>query len=159
MKVQKTELECEDFLHTLNSREKTHLMLTGMKISFNQKIIRTWIEGMSKIEKDSFRKVLDEDLEFQRKENKGIEEDAVEVLNYINIKARIGMSQFQAYQKKKPTGSLKTIMNALHNGYTTYQLKVIVDKKLIDSWFIKNPKYYNPITMFRSSKLDRNLNG
>lgn len=46
----------------------------------------------------------------------------------------------------------------LKGGATPEECKAVIDKKLKDEYFIKNPKYLNPETLFRKSHWDKYLN-
>ena len=69
-----------------------------------------------------------------------------DVLSYLNSKTG---------KKYKET---KYIEARLRDGYTAEQLKQIIDVKYCDPYFIENPKYFNPTTLFRPSHIDNYIN-
>lgn len=73
-------------------------------------------------------------------------EDALEVLAYLN----------QRTGKKYRDSSY--IEARLKDGGTVEDCKRIIDTKLKDSYFLENPKFLNPKTLFRPSHWDQYLN-
>ena len=63
MKIEKLELNCDKIVSTLdlsNNQFKTGAIIADVKIPLNQKIIKSWVAGMSAIEKESFHSILAE---------------------------------------------------------------------------------------------------
>jgi phage replication O-like protein O len=73
-------------------------------------------------------------------------QDAQKVLDYLNQK------KGSKYKKKDE------IMARLKEGYTCKDCFLIIDNKSLDEYFIDNPKYLNPVTLFRKSHFDIYLN-
>jgi uncharacterized phage protein (TIGR02220 family) len=73
-------------------------------------------------------------------------QDSLEVLSYLNQKTG------RRYR------DASNIEARLKDGGTVEECKAIVDKKSKDKYFIENPQYLNPITLFRKSHWDRYLN-
>lgn len=73
-------------------------------------------------------------------------ENALQVLAYLNEKTG---------RLFKTTGH---IVARLNDGHTIEDCKRVIDGKLVDPYFIENPKYLNPTTLFRPSNFDRYLN-
>ncbi len=85
-----------------------------------------------------------------KKEKKHILRDssnpALGVLSYLNEKTG---------RHYRDTSHLEA---RLKGGATPQECKAVIDKKLKDEYFIKNPKYLNPETLFRKSHWDKYLN-
>jgi uncharacterized phage protein (TIGR02220 family) len=71
---------------------------------------------------------------------------ASEVLSYLNLKTG------RKYR------SFKEIVPRLNEGHSVEDFKKIIDVKLLDPYFIENPHYLNPETLFRKSHFDKYLN-
>jgi uncharacterized phage protein (TIGR02220 family) len=71
---------------------------------------------------------------------------ASEVLSYLNSKTGRKYKNF------------KNILPRLQEGHSVDELKAIIDTKAQDPYFIENPHYMNPETLFRPSNFDRYLN-
>lgn len=78
--------------------------------------------------------------------NINISPETAEVLSYLNEK----------------TGKRYRITNhisaRLKDGATAEDCKRVIDAKILDPYFIANPKYLNPETLFRLSNFDKYLN-
>jgi len=73
-----------------------------------------------------------------------------EIINYLNQRAN---------KKFTLTTSYKKYMKArIQEGRTIEDFKKVIDNKVSDQYFLDNPKYLNPITLFRPSNFDRYLN-
>jgi len=72
--------------------------------------------------------------------------EARDVLTYLNVK--IG-SRYRM---------LEEIIARLKEGRTVEQCKKLIDKKILDPFFQKNPNYYHPTTLFRKSHWDKYIN-
>jgi uncharacterized phage protein (TIGR02220 family) len=72
--------------------------------------------------------------------------DSVLVLNYLNLKTG------------KKYRNTKEILARLASGYKVDDFKKIIDTKTLDPFFIENPQYINPVTLFRKSHFDNYLN-
>lgn len=78
---------------------------------------------------------------------------AEEVLEYLNKKTN------KKFGVRNKAEILKPIINRLKSKYTKEELIKIIDLKLEDPWYIENPKYYNPDTLFGSNKkVEKHLN-
>lgn len=73
-------------------------------------------------------------------------QNALKVLSYLNDKTG------------KRYRVTKYIMARLKDGATIEECKNVIDTKIADPYFIKNPKYLNPETLFRPSNYDRYKN-
>jgi uncharacterized phage protein (TIGR02220 family) len=74
--------------------------------------------------------------------------DVKEVIDYLNEKCG-----------KRFTYSKKTNLVArLDEGYSVDDCKQAIDNKLKDKFFIDNPQYYNPTTLFRPTHFENYLN-
>ena len=73
-------------------------------------------------------------------------ERAQQVLDYLNLKLD------KNYRKNDE------IIFRLKDGYTVKDCNTIIDNKIQDPYFIKNPRYLNPVTLFRQSHFDVYLN-
>jgi uncharacterized phage protein (TIGR02220 family) len=87
----------------------------------------------------------------QEQEGKERKEDiyrqnALQILSYLNDKTG----------KKYRTA--KHIEARLKTGATVDDCKRVIDTKILDPYFIANPKYLNPETLFRPSNFDRYSN-
>jgi uncharacterized phage protein (TIGR02220 family) len=83
----------------------------------------------------------------EKNKEKNIEKNsAKELLEYLN--ARTG-------RKYKNTSE---IQKRLSEGHTADECRKIIDTKIMDPYFIENPKYLNPITLFRAIHFDQYLN-
>ena len=71
---------------------------------------------------------------------------ASEVLNYLNLKT------------ERKYRSFKNILPRLREGRTIDELKKVIDIKILDPYFIENPQYLNPETLFRPGNFDRYIN-
>ena len=71
---------------------------------------------------------------------------ALEVLSYLNTKTSA------KYR------NAKEIEARLREGGTVEECRRVIDTKLRDPYFIENPKYLNPVTLFRKSHWDKYLN-
>ncbi len=80
------------------------------------------------------------------KEYKNINIYSREVLFYLNQKTG------------KQYRNTKHIEARLKEGRTVEDCKRVIDTKIIDPYFITNPKFLNPETLFRPSNFDRYLN-
>jgi len=72
--------------------------------------------------------------------------DALGVLNYLNERT------------KRKYSRMVEISARLKDGGTVEQCKQIIDNQTQDEYFIKNPKFLNPTTLFRKSNWDKYLN-
>ncbi len=72
--------------------------------------------------------------------------DSRTILSYLNEKTG------------KKYRNTKHIEARLKDGATTEDCKRVIDTKIIDPYFIANPKYLNPETLFRPSNFDRYSN-
>lgn len=75
-----------------------------------------------------------------------ISPEAGEVLSYLNQKTG------------KQYRNIKHIEARFNEGRTIEDCKRVIDTKIIDPYFIANPKYLNPETLFRPGNFDRYLN-
>jgi len=75
---------------------------------------------------------------------------AKEVLDYLNEKAG---KQFSSMNE-----NLEHILQRLREGYTVDQCRRVVDLKIQDEYFIDNPRYLNPETLFKANNFDKYLN-
>jgi uncharacterized phage protein (TIGR02220 family) len=82
----------------------------------------------------------------RKKENTTYSQNSLEVLSYLNDKT--GRHYRDASH----------IEARLRDGGAVEECKAIIDKKLKDKHFIENPKYLNPVTLFRKSHWDKYLN-
>jgi len=73
-------------------------------------------------------------------------EDALKVLSHLNEKTG---------RKYKLS---KHIEARLKDGATVEDCKKVIDAKIADPYFIKNPKYLNPVTLFRPGNFDKYKN-
>lgn len=73
-------------------------------------------------------------------------QNSLDVLSYLNEKT--GRRYREACN----------IEARLRDGATVEECKCIIDRKLKDKYFIENPKYLNPETLFRKSHWDKYLN-
>lgn len=73
-------------------------------------------------------------------------QDALEVLSYLNRKT------------EKRYRITKHIEARLKEGRTVEDCKRVIDNKIKDPYFIDNPKYLNPETLFRPSNFDKYVN-
>jgi len=82
----------------------------------------------------------------KRMKRNNISPEAGEVLSYLNEK----------------TGKRYRITNhieaRLNDGRSVEDCKRVIDTKIIDPYFIANPKYLNPETLFRLSNFDKYSN-
>ena len=72
--------------------------------------------------------------------------DALQVLAYLNEKTG---------RKFKTAGHIRA---RLHDGCTIEDCKRVIDTKLVDPYFMENPKYLNPETLFRPGNFDKYIN-
>lgn len=73
-------------------------------------------------------------------------QNALKVLSYLNEKTG------------KRYRVTKYIIARLKDGATVEECQSVIDTKIIDPYFIQNPKYLNPETLFRPSNFDRYKN-
>lgn len=78
--------------------------------------------------------------------NNNINQNSEEILSYLNKKTG------KKYRNKKH------IEARLNNGATAEDCKRVIDAKIADPYFVANPKYLNPETLFRPSNFDRYSN-
>ena len=50
------------------------------------------------------------------------------------------------------------ILARLRAGHTVKECVQVINTKMLDQHFIENPKYLNPVTLFRKSNFDRYIN-
>lgn len=81
-----------------------------------------------------------------KKNKNNISPESGEVLSYLNEKTG------------KKYRTTKHIEARLKTGATIEDCKHVIDIKIKDPYFIANPKYLNPETLFRPSNFDRYLN-
>jgi predicted phage replisome organizer/uncharacterized phage protein (TIGR02220 family) len=86
---------------------------------------------------------IDKDKEI---DNNIYSQNALKVLSYLNEKTG------------KRYRVTKYIEARLKDGATVEECKSVIDAKVIDRFFIDNPKHLNPETLFRPSNFDRYLN-
>jgi uncharacterized phage protein (TIGR02220 family) len=84
--------------------------------------------------------------EYKERKNNIFRENALEVLSYLNQKT--------GKHYRDPA----SIEARLKDGGTVNDCRTIIDKKSQDPYFIENPKYLNPRTLFRKSHWDVYLN-
>lgn len=77
-------------------------------------------------------------------------EEAKEVLDYLNDKA--------GKQYRHTDENLEYIFQRLQEGFTIEKCKQVIDLKMQDDWFLDNPKYLSPETLFKPSNFERYLN-
>ncbi len=82
----------------------------------------------------------------KNEKNNNISPDAAEVLAYLN--ERTG----------KRYRNASHIQARLNDGQTIEDCKRVIDNKTIDPYFVANPKYLNPETLFRPSNFDKYVN-
>lgn len=73
-------------------------------------------------------------------------QNSLEVLSYLNEKTG---------RKYRDASHIEA---RLKDGGTIAECKQIIDAKLTDRYFIDNPKYLNPVTLFRKSHWDKYVN-
>jgi len=54
---------------------------------------------------------------------------------------------------------VKVISARISDGYKYEDFKKVVESKAMDEWYLKNPHYFAPTTIFAKSKFDKNLQG
>jgi uncharacterized phage protein (TIGR02220 family) len=91
------------------------------------------------------RKTVQEQEEQEEKENI-YRKNALEVLSYLNKKTG---------RHYRDASSIESRLKA---GGKIQECITIIDNKLRDPFFIKNPKFYHPTTLFRKSHWDQYLN-
>jgi uncharacterized phage protein (TIGR02220 family) len=75
---------------------------------------------------------------------------AREVIDHLNEKAKKGFQYSKA--------SLEHICARLREGYSIEQCKAVIDQKIDDVYFVNNPKFLNPQTLFRPGNFEKYLN-
>ena len=78
--------------------------------------------------------------------NNNLSSEIRDVLSYLN------------QQTGKKFRNTKHIEARLKDGATVEDCKRVIDTKIKDTYFIANPKYLNPETLFRPSNFDRYVN-
>lgn len=90
---------------------------------------------------------IQEDKNIKKIKNNNIYvEDAQKVLDYLNQK------------RNKHFSKKDEIIARLKEGHTVEECIKIIDNKLEDPHFIENPKFLNPVTLFRYSHFDVYMN-
>ena len=74
-----------------------------------------------------------------------LKENAVNVLNYLNSKTGTGF--------KPAKGTLKSIISWLRE-HPPELCRAVIDSKAEDPYFMENPRFYHPETLFRASNKD-----
>ena len=92
------------------------------------------------------KKYKNEKNEKKEKKKKTYSDEALQVLAYLNEKKGTNYRNGTEIQKR------------LNNGGTMAECMIIIDNKMRDPYFIENPKYMNPVTLFRESNYDKYLN-
>lgn len=93
----------------------------------------------------------DRDRDRDKKDNKKIySTESKKVLDYFN-------KRFNARYTTKGKG-FKNILARISEGYTYEDCISVISKKEKDEFFINNPKYLNPETLFRPSNFEKYLN-
>jgi uncharacterized phage protein (TIGR02220 family) len=80
----------------------------------------------------------------QKEVNEIISPECEDVLNHLNTVAKKSFKPIKS--------NTKFILGRLKEGYTASQLKSVIDRKAKDNWFIENPKYLRPETLFNATK-------
>jgi len=66
------------------------------------------------------------------------------VITHLNNKAKKNFKEVES--------NTKLIAGRLSEGYTEQDIISVIDKKIKDKWFIENPKYLRPETLFNATK-------
>jgi predicted phage replisome organizer/uncharacterized phage protein (TIGR02220 family) len=109
-----------------------------------QRYIENQKKALININKD---KDIEEDIRTQNVKTDVI----IKVIEYLNLRCN---KNFRTTTKK----NIENISARFDEGYKLPDFIKVIDNKLKDNWFINNPKYYNPITLFRPSHFEIYLN-
>lgn len=74
-----------------------------------------------------------------------------EIIDYLNLKANRGYT----YHNKSYNRHIRARLN---DGFTADDMKSVIDFKSSDKFFIDNPQYMSPDTLFNPSKFEKYLN-
>lgn len=96
-------------------------------------------------------KGMDTLKEKDKDKDKEKEKETKEIIDYLNLKANKKFSY-------KNDNYNKTISGRLSQGFTVDDFKKVIDLKCIDKYFIQNPKYLNPDTLFCPKNFEKYLN-
>ena len=86
------------------------------------------------------------DIDKELDNNNIYSQNALKVLSYLNEKTG------KRYRIRK------YIEARLKDGATVEECQSVIDTKIVDPYFVQNPKYLNPETLFRPSNFDRYKN-
>lgn len=117
--------------------DKWHLYQSDMNTQMNNK--RTTDEQQMNTNKNN-----------KKEKNDLYNDQANAVLDYLNKKTN------RSY--RNTNGSLKHIYGRLGDGYTKEDCIRVIDIKMADQYFIDNPKYLNPETLFRPTNFEKYIN-
>lgn len=112
------------------------------------------IKEQNKIRQQKYREKQTKAIEFlnfgEKEEDIKNEKEIVikKVIDYLNLKAN----------KRYTYVNSKNISARYEEGYKFEDFKKVIDNKLLDEFFKKNPKFLNPVTLFRPSKFEIYLN-
>lgn len=153
MKINKIDFKCRVYLggDIPGNDTKNHITIYDAEISMTIKLIRKMWIGMTKTEKESWKKVIDEDM--PNESEKKYQEQGILVLE--QLKRVTGNSYRGFFKTGQPTANMKAIISRLKDGYTLQQLLAVIDNQAKKPHFYRNKFHFmRPITIFKPSLFD-----